>query len=360
MQNFVHLRLHTEFSITDGILRIKDAVNLAASDQMFALAVTDLHNMFGLVKFYKACRNVGVKPIIGVEINVIGNEDSEKYKILLLAKNIIGYKELCELITKSYTENKILDVPYVKEEWLLDKINHNLIALSGGVHGDIGQLICNGNNAQAVAFPDSYYIELQRSQQNNVNLLIKESVNLAHELDLPVVATHPIQFAKAEDFLAHEVRVCVAAGDQLDNSNRESLYSQDQFFISQAEMVEKFRDIPSAISNTLEIAKRCNVEIVLGKSFLPDFATPDNLPLEEYLSILANNGLDKRLQEIYSDKDELAKNEEVYRNNCPDGVLWLFSNCCRFHYLGKKQSYSGWSGTGIRCWIISGICVRDY
>lgn len=323
MQNFVHLRLHTEFSITDGILHVKDAIKLAQADQMFALAMTDLQNMFGLVKFYKGCLDAGVKPIIGAEVNVAATPENgsiDKYKILILAKNIKGYQELSALITRSYTENKILDVPYIKEEWLLDKSYHNLIILSGAKNGDIGQLILQHRMADAVAklhkwqasFPDSYYLELQRINHASTNFLIKETIKIAHELDLPVVATHPIQFGLEKDYLAHELRVCIAEGEQIDNEKREIKFTSDQYLKSQKEMQKLFSDIPSAINNTLEIAKRCNVEITLGKYFLPDFATPDKSNLEEYLSILANNGLANRLCEIYPDEKIRQEHANVY------------------------------------------------
>lgn len=316
LQNFIHLRLHTEFSVTDGILRIKDAVNLAVKHKMYALPLTDLHNMFGLVKFYKACRDKGIKPIIGAELNVQGDDDTNHYKILILVKNLSGYRELCKLITRSYTENKILDIPYIKDEWLLDTAQPDLIVLSGGLSGDIGHLITSNKINLAVArakhwaqaFPDSYYIELQRFSHNpETNRLISQSVQIAKELNIPLVATHPIQFATAEDYLAHEVRVCVADSDQYDDERRKSKFSKDQYFLSPAQMVELFADIPSSISNTLEIAKRCNLEITLGKYFLPDFKTPDGMDLNKYLSVTSEAGLKKRLEEIYTDDKEREK-----------------------------------------------------
>lgn len=324
MQNFVHLRLHTEFSITDGILHIPDAVKLAHQDQMVALAMTDLHNIFGLVKFYKNCVSSGIKPIIGAEVNIEAtpkNDCVDKYKILILAKNLNGYRELAALITKSFTENKIFDLPFIKEEWLLESTHQNLIVLSGEKNGDIGQLILQNKISAATnklikwkqAFPDSYYVELQRINHVSTNILIKKSIKLAHELNLPVVATHPIQFGLEKDYLAHELRVCIAAGEQLDNEKREIKFTPDQYFKSQQEMLELFSDIPSAVNNTLEIAKRCNVEITLGKYFLPDFATPDLSNLEEYLSILANSGLETRLVEIYPDENARAQHADVYK-----------------------------------------------
>ncbi|HLX53266.1 MAG TPA: DNA polymerase III subunit alpha, partial [Aquella sp.] len=239
------------------------------------------------------------------------------YKILILVKNLSGYRKLCKLITRSYTENKILDIPYVKDEWLLDTVQADLIVLSGGLSGDIGHLITSNKINLAVrrakrwaqAFPDSYYIELQRFSYNSeTNLLISQSVQIAKELSIPVVATHPIQFATAEDYLAHEVRVCVADSEQYDDERRKSKFSKSQYFLSPLQMIELFADIPSSISNTLEIAKKCNLEITLGKYFLPDFKTPDGMDLNEYLAVTSEAGLKKRLEEIYTNDKEREKN----------------------------------------------------
>lgn len=323
MQDFVHLRLHTEFSVTDGILRINDAVNLAVTHEMYALPLTDLHNMFGLVKFYKKCREKGIKPIIGAELNMQGDDETNHYKILVLVKNLAGYRALCKLITRSYTENKILDIPYVKDEWLLSTKQPDLIILSGGLSGDIGHLIINNKinlaseraSSWIEAFPDSYYMELQRfTHHPQVNLLVSGSVAIANKLNIPLVATHPIQFANATDYLAHEVRVCVADSDQYDDERRKLKFSKDQYFLSQQQMVELFADIPTSISNTIEIAKRCNLEITLDKYFLPDFITPDGMDLNKYLGVISKAGLEKRLKEIYVDDAECELHAPKFEN----------------------------------------------
>lgn len=319
MHDFVHLRLHSEFSITDSILRVKKAIAKASEQQMFALALTDHHNMFGLVKFYKGCRDKGIKPIVGSEINVEAN--GYNYNLIVLAKNITGYRQICEWITRSYVNNKILDVPYIKEEWLLEKINHDVIILSGGIYGDIGHLIREKQINEALAkakvwqdtYCDNYFLELQRIEHYDCNDLVHESLQIAHELNIPVVATHPVQFLDPEDFLAHEVRVCVADGEMLDDGNRKVKYGEDQYFKSAQEMSLLFADIPSAITNSLEIAKKCNLEITLGTYFLPDYQTPNGTPLEEYLTILAHQGLDMRMLELFPDDTLRSTNESTYR-----------------------------------------------
>ncbi|MEN9947016.1 MAG: hypothetical protein RLZZ293_1402, partial [Pseudomonadota bacterium] len=316
MHDFVHLRLHSEFSVSDSILRIKPLLKLAKNQQMVAVGLTDRHNMFGLVKFYKTCREMGIKPILGSDVNVQGNNFS--YQLILLAKNLQGYRQICDWITRSYVENKIKDIPHIKEEWLLANHNDDVIVLSGGIFGDLSYLIANlGFEAaltQAQAwqkiFGDNYFIELQRSKLHYDENIFQQWLNIAEQLHIPVVATHPVQFAKPSDYLAHEVRVCIANGEMLDNSSRKSKYSSDQYFKSAEEMSELFADLPMALHNSLTIAKKCNLEITLGQYFLPNFATPNQQPLEEYLSLLASQGLNKHLEQLYPDvnkrQDQLA------------------------------------------------------
>ena len=319
MHEFVHLRIHTEFSVTDGILRIKPVIQQAVDNKMLALALTDRHNMFGLVKFYKNCRSKGIKPIIGSEVNVEGAEFN--YRLILLAKNIAGYRQICDWLTLSYVENKLLDVPHIKEEWLLAQEQSDVIVLSGGVFGDIGEFSrqrkFGAARAQALrwqqCYHDNYFLELQRFQREESNDLIELSLQLGSEFGISVVATHPIQFAKPDDYLAHEVRVCVADGEMLDDGNRKPKYGQDQYFKSPAEMIELFSDIPAAVHNSVEIARKCNLEITLGKYFLPDFATPNSEPLEEYLSILTHAGLDQRMLELFPNDQQRANEESTYR-----------------------------------------------
>lgn len=319
MHDFVHLRVHSEFSVTDSILRIKNVIKQAVDNQMLALALTDRHNLFGLVKFYKGCRDKGIKPIVGSEINVEG--DGYNYQIILLAKNIAGYRQICDWITRSYVENKILDVPHIKEEWLLSAQQHDVILLSGGIYGDLAYLVKQKQFKQAYDkaqkwhqfFGDSYFIELQRIEHDNGDELLSASLDIASELNIAVVATHPVQFATPDDYVAHEVRVCVADGEMLDDGNRKSKYSADQYFKNSQEMAELFADIPVALHNSIEIARKCNLEITLGKYFLPDYATPNNEPLEEYLSALSHSGLDQRMIELFPDEMVRAEQEPIYR-----------------------------------------------
>ena len=319
MHDFVHLRIHSEFSVTEGILRIKNLIKLADANQMPALALTDHHNMFGLVKFYKLCREKGIKPIIGSEVNVQGKDFN--YQLILLAKNLAGYRQICDWISRSYVQNKILDVPHIKEEWLQESVQNDIVLLSGGAFGDLAEFIKQRNYAAAKAqilrwkeiFADDYFIELQRTEKHYDDDFFNACLELATECSVAVVATHPVQFAAAEDYLAHEVRVCVADGTMLDDGNRQSKYGSDQYFKSMQEMTELFSDLPTALHNSVEIAKKCNLEITLGKYFLPDFATPENQPLEEYLSLLSNQGLEQRMKELFPDENSRTENYPTYQ-----------------------------------------------
>lgn len=307
--SFIHLRLHSEYSIIDGITRIDDAVAAARADNMPALAVTDLSNVFGLVKFYKEARSKGIKPIIGCDAWITNEQDRDKpHRLLLLAKSREGYGQLCELLTRAYLENKYRGRAELRREWFYG-YSDGLLALSGAMQGDIGQALLAGNQdaARAAAmawsslFPDAFYIELQRAGAPQTERYISHACALASSLNLPVVATHPVQFLKQEDFQAHEARVCIAQGYVLADKRRPVEFTDQQYFKSSAEMCALFADVPEALQNSIEIAKRCSVSIQLGKNFLPLFPTPEGLSLDDFLVEEAKRGLEVRLQELYPD-----------------------------------------------------------
>jgi DNA polymerase-3 subunit alpha len=305
---FVHLRLHTEYSIVDGMARVDDAVAAAAADGMPALAITDLSNLFGAIKFYEAARAQGVQPIIGCD-NWLTNERNRDaaYRMALIVRNRTGYLQLCDLLSRAHAENHWRGRAEVKREWLAGCTG--LIALSGGEAGDVGQALASGNREQAEAlarawagdFPGAYYIELQRVDKVKSAAAVQAQANLASRLAIPVVATHPIQFVKPADFRAHEARVCIAQGYVLGDSRRPRDFHPAQYFKSQAEMAELFADIPEALENSVEIARRCGFEFTLGKSRLPDFPTPHGESIEEYLRSQALAGLERRLEVLYPD-----------------------------------------------------------
>jgi DNA polymerase-3 subunit alpha len=317
---FVHLRTHTEYSVVDGTLRVGDAAAAAARDGQPALAITDLNNLFGAVKFYTACRGKGVKPIVGADLwmepDVVGGQPS---RLLVLVQDWGGYLHLSELLARAWTLNAQRTTAWVKWDWL-DELGDGLIALSGADLGAVGQALLagDGERAQATArrlaavFPGRFYLELQRAGLPGHEPHLRAAVPLAAELGLPVVATHPVQFLAPDDFEAHEARVCIAEGELLANPKRVRRFTRDQWFRPAAEMQALFADLPSAVENTLEIARRCNLSLVLGKPQLPDFPTPDGTPIEVYFRKASHEGLAQRLLHLYPDAGERDAQRPAY------------------------------------------------
>jgi DNA polymerase-3 subunit alpha len=310
---FVHLRTHTEFSVVDGTLRIADAAAAARADGQPALAITDLNNLFGAVKFYKACRSNGVQPLIGADLIMepwpgVAGAEKQASRLLVLVQNAQGYLNLCELLARGWVSNAQRAQAWIKWEWL-DALGGGLIVLSGADQGVLGMALLAGDSerAQAVAqrlsalFPGRFYVELQRAGLPTHEAHVHAAVPLAAALGLPVVATHPVQFLQADDFDAHEARVCIAEGETLANPRRIKRFTRDQYFKTQAQMAELFADLPSAIANSAAIARRCALQLVLGKPQLPDFPTPGGMPIEAYFRLASQEGLDKRLAALYPD-----------------------------------------------------------
>ncbi|MEO3692398.1 DNA polymerase III subunit alpha [Roseateles paludis] len=311
---FVHLRTHTEFSVVDGTLRVDDAAKAAAKDGQVALAITDLANLFGGVKFYGECRKKGVQPILGADCWVEPDaSDRPPSRLLLLVQDRTGYLNLSELISRAWLQNVLRNQACLKLEWLAE-LNAGLICLSGAQHGTVGQALQQGDTVRAresarqlaALFPGRFYLELQRAGLPGQESLVQATVPLAAELQLPVVATHPIQFLAEEDFDAHEARVCVAEGETLANPKRIKRFLPSQHFKTQAEMRKLFADIPTAIANTVEIARRCSLTLVLGKPQLPNFPTPlledgTPMPMEQYFRELSFAGLEERLTLLFPD-----------------------------------------------------------
>ena len=323
--HYIHLRCHSEFSITDGIVKISDYVKNAVDNDMPAIALTDLNNLFGAVKFYKKAVEFGVKPIIGCDIwleNEINRD--EPYRVLVLCKNKKGYENLSELISKAYLQNQYRDHAEIKKSWLLDEFNKDLIILSGATNGDIGQLVLQDKIEQAKdalkkwkdSFGDRFYIELQRygegQKRDQQERYIKQVLHLAADQKIPLVATHPIQFMKEEDFRAHESKSCISEGYVLGDKRRPKLFTSQQYCKNQAEMSELFSDIPSALKNSVNIAYRCNFGFDLGKNYLPNFPIPNNIKIEDYLLKEAKDGLKKRLETLFSKKSIQAEKKIKY------------------------------------------------
>jgi DNA polymerase-3 subunit alpha len=330
---FTHLRVHSEYSIADGLIRIDDVVDAAAKDKQPALAITDLANLFGMVKFYKAARGKGIKPVIGVDAWISNEDNPDKpFRLLLLAKNRMGYLQLCELLSQASLTNQNKGRAEIRIEWLEalatntypvmpgESGANGLIVLSGAHFGDVGTAIENGNLAGAQRFaerwarifPGHFYIEIQRAGQPNQEAQVRHAVALAAKLGLPVVATHPVQFLGPDDFIAHEARTCIAEGEMLANAKRVRRFNETMCFKSQAEMAELFADMPAALANSVEIAKRCNVVLTLGKPQLPDFPTPPGMTIDEFLVSESKAGLELRLAHLYPDPAEREKQRARY------------------------------------------------
>jgi DNA polymerase-3 subunit alpha len=316
---FVHLRMHSEYSVTDGIVRIEEAVKRAAADGMPALALTDAANFFGMVKFYGAARAAGVKPIVGADCWLQNGADRDKpFRLLLLCSSRAGYLKLCSLLSRAWLRNQYRARAEIARDWLEEADTDGLIALSAAAAGDIGQALL-GDHAEAAEklardwarlFPGRYYIELQRAGSPSAEALLSRSVALATRIGLPVVATHPVQFLQPDEFRAHEARVCIAQGYVLGDQRRPKLFTPEQYFKSQEEMAGLFAEIPQALQNSVEIARRCNLEIELGKSRLPAFPTPAGISIDEYLKTEAETGLARRVEKLSLKEDAIPRYRE--------------------------------------------------
>ena len=321
MTAFIPLRAHSEFSITDSIIRIKPFIKQAIEYGYPALGLTDLMNVFAIVKFYKACRSAGIKPIMGADVRIQDNKHPEQsYRALLLLKNHAGYLRLSSLLTRAFTHQVKGQLPQILPEWLDEGDNSGLICLSGAHLGEVGALLMAEQVEMAIKaaqkyqrwFPDSFYLELQRLPEcPQWEKAVSGSLQIAAKLDLPVVATHPTQFLNRDDFRAHDARVCIANGWILSDNKRPQEFTPSQEFVSADVMCERFADIPEALKNSVEIAKRCNLTLTLGQNFLPDFPTPNGMDLNDYLVYLANEGLQKRLESL--DPDIRAKKRPEYQ-----------------------------------------------
>lgn len=321
LPNFVHLRLHSEYSITDGIVRIDKAVSRAREDGQPALALTDLGNAFGLVKFYQSARKSGIKPILGADVWV-GDPQApdDASRLLLLCRNNDGYRQLCELLSRGALWSNRRERVVLDPAWFSEKGCDGLIALSGAAEGDVGKAILQGRVDEALErakfwkklFGNGYYLEIQRFGYPEEETLVTQTALLSLDADVPLVATHPVQFLDREDFRAHDARVCIATGYTLADKRRPRDFTEQQYFQTRADMAERFSDMPQALENAYEAARRCNVTLTLGKSFLPDFPTPHDESLDEFLVSEAQRGLAKRLEQLYPDEAIRTSRQSEY------------------------------------------------
>ena len=366
--NFVHLHLHSEYSLSDGIIRIEDLVNRTSEMGYPAVALTDLSNLFGLIKFYRLAREKGIKPIIGSEINLIKDIDSTPASLVLLVKNKTGYTNLTKLVSNAYIEGQDKGEPFVELSWLQD-YSEGLIALSGGQNGHVGQALLTGNlklaskrlNYFKNIFKEDFFLEIARIGKENEeeynNLVLKLSI----KENIPIVATNDVRFLSPidpedspSDFEAHEARVCIQRGDFIGDSNRKKEYTENQYFSSPEEIKKKFSDFPEAINNTVEIAKKCNLELDLDHFFLPDFQVPEGNTTESYLKDLSERGLKKRLDQIRTSNNSYSINQELYSERleyelnmiCKLGFAGYFLIVADFVNWAKKNDIPVGPGRG--------------
>ncbi|ENO3941315.1 DNA polymerase III subunit alpha [Aeromonas veronii] len=316
---FIHLRVHSDFSMVDGLQKINPIVGAAAANNMPALALTDQMNMCGLVRFYGAAHGKGIKPIVGADFWVQSDElGDEQFRLTLLAMDNDGYQNITLLISRGYQRGHVQGRPVIDKSWLAEHAK-GVIVISGGREGDVGKFLLKGNRQmteQCVAFyqthfPDAYYLELLRTGRPDEEVYLHMAVAIATEFELPVVATNEVVFLNADDFDAHEIRVAIHDGYTLMDKRRPRRYSPQQYLRSQEEMAELFADIPEALENTVEIAKRCNVTVRLGEYFLPNFPTGD-MTTEDFLVAKSKEGLEERLEFLFPDPQVRAERRPEY------------------------------------------------
>lgn len=308
-KQFVHLNVHTEFSIVDGLVRVDDLVKIAAKSGMPAVAVTDQGNLFSMIKFYSAAMSAGVKPVCGCDVLIENPERPDRpFALTLLVKNLEGYRNLTRLISRSYTEKINHGAPQLRYEWLLDH-SDGLIALSGGMNGNVGRALVDEDRAGAMRalaewmslFPDSFYLTVARCGRPGEDAYNQAAARLASDTDCPLVAVNDVRFLSPDDFEAHEVRVCIHERRTLDDPRRPRHYTEQQYLRSPEEMIELFADLPEAIDNTVQIALRCSLPLELGKPYLPNYPVPPGMTMDEFFRAISREGLDKRLPRAFAE-----------------------------------------------------------
>jgi len=314
--SFVHLHIHTEYSLIDGLIKIDQLSVRAADMNMPAIAVTEQGNTFSAIKFYRAMQKQGVKPLIGAELKVINDNIDEAFNIVLLCQHFEGYQNLSRLITLSYTEGQYRGNPLVHFDWL-KKYNDGLIAIDCAENGNFAKTILHQEESTIEkiienwfsVFPDRYYFELQRTGTKGQNNYLNNAIKYSEKFNVPVVATNNARFLEKDDFEAHEARVCICQGYTLNDTRRPRYYTTQQYVRTIEEMQEIFSDIPEALDNSVKIAQRCNIEFRLGEHFLPHFPVNENETQDQRLINDAKSGL----QKIISENDKIVEsNKEEY------------------------------------------------
>jgi len=301
---FVHLRLHTEYSLVDSVIRVEELVDAVLAAEMPAVALTDQNNLFAMVKLYRAALERGIKPIVGVDLWVREpGERAQPSRLTLLCQSEIGYRNVTRLLSRAYLEGQQRGVALVDRGWLCTESLRGLIALSCATEGDIGRALVNGHDAKAERacghwldlFEDRFYLELQRVGRSGEEDYIAGALALAARRSVPVVATNDVRFLKPEDFEAHEARVCIHEGALLADTGRVRRYTAQQYLRTPREMALLFADVPEALANSVEIARRASLILRLGEMHMPQYPVPDGTSAADFLRTEAAHGLVRRL-----------------------------------------------------------------
>ena len=312
---FVHLHVRSEYSLVDSTVRIPELIERCADNGMPAVALTDRNNLFGMVKFYGKAMAAGVKPIVGADVSLYNADEPERpHTLILLVQTLAGYRNLSRLLSRAYLEGQHRGQPMLHREWLDADAVAGLIALSGGMRGDVGQALANGHPELAARrlehwvqlFGDRYYLELVRTGRPGEEACVQAGVALAIGQGVPVVASNDVRFLDADGYYAHEARVCIREGRSLADADRPQLYSEQQYLKSAAAMAALFADLPSALANSVEIARRCNLDLVLGRSVLPAFPVPAGQNEADWLAAQAHAGLERLLEQKFVDAEQAS------------------------------------------------------
>ena len=375
--SFVHLHLHTEYSLADSLVRIPALMDAVADAGMPAVALTDYTNMFAVVKFYRTAMARGIKPLIGVDALLQGMVvEGLPDRVVLLCKDETGYRNLTRLVTRAYLEGQHGRGPVLERQWLTES-SAGLIALSAAREGDVGKALLAGNQDLASQcldywqrlFPDNFYLEVQRTGRDGDEEHLHAVVALAEATGIPVVASNDVRFLRADEFAAHEVRVCIHEGHTLNDSRRPCRYSDQQYLRNPEEMAALFDDLPEALQNSVEIAQRCNLSLTFEKNVLPEFPIPEGKTTHQYFREQAHEGLAERLRASHDVSDAEVGNPATTirgsagnRTRCDyeHGLSGLFSHCGRFHTLGQGEWCAGRPGSWIGRRLTGGLCAQDH
>ena len=335
---FVHLNLHSEFSLVDGIVRIGPLIERTKALGMPAVAITDRANVFCLVRFYRAAVAAGIKPIVGVDLPVESESDNAPAGVLtLLAMDGSGYRQLARLLTRCYMVERSTGVPVAARTWV-SECSDGIIAISPGPAGDVGQALLHGRPGKAErraemwasVFAERFYLGVQRTGRTDDAPCLESTVDLALAMGLPVVAGNDVRFLDQGDFEAHEARVCIHEGRILADPRRPRRYSEQQYLKSPEEMAALFEDLPEALENTVEIARRCSVTVALGGSHLPEFPVPEGHDLDAWFAERTRSGLQRRLRATRPGTAPPGGEEAEYRQRLERELEII----CRMGYPG--------------------------